>query len=1011
MKKSKIINRPRKIICFVLVICLFTGSFSVSVSAEIGYDKLPSEDGFGYTYKFLTTDTIAITDYDGYDVELNVPSKIDGYTVTSVEGIDTTKTKKIVLPDTVTTIGDSAFAAYDNFSYSVLEEITLPKNLKTIDDSAFKNCYGLKSIDIPESVTKIGSEAFYGCNNLKNITMKSDIDIGDSAFNGVPAIEYAYKEDHSGFLIWNGWVYGYNGSSKTPVIPSGVVGISDYVFRNSDITAVTISEGVKYINYSAFEQCASLKNVKLPNTLVRINGSAFKECTSLSSVTFGEGLKTIEREAFTGCEALKEIALPNGLETLEYDSFADCINLEKVTFPNTLTTADQMAFYGTKWYNSLKDGTPLYYGSVFLGFKNDSYGLSLGPSYTVKAGTKTVDINGYIGKITNFNFPDSLKSLTFSAYNVSGYDLTSLTVPESVDYVMITSQSKLKNLKLPTTAKLGYGCFEYCSALENITIPKGNARLETTLSGCSSLKKVVLADDTVELGYHALDFADNLTTVDLKNVRVIDSYAFWHCPSIQKITIPDTVTTIGYSAFSDCSSLTTVTGGKNVRILDNAAFKNCTKLTSIGSIGQNLKRLGDIVFENTKWFDNQKDGIVYLGKVAYCYKGDMPQNTTITIKDGTCAVSSGFITGHQSTTHFEQPNLVKVVLPKSCKYIGNAAFFNCTNLKSIVLGGAEIAEDDSFQANACETITFPSSMRIIGDDSFTSKVLKNVNLNDGLQAIGEGAFFSYGKIKSMKVPASVTYIGNSAIGYYPPDPDDPFTPSTTIPDFVIYGVGGTEAEKYANQNGIKFCGSKTLINSMIVIGNGYGNWLNGAYWNTYYEENYMEKISDTVYQITFKNVEQNDDCQFKLAANGLLNDTWGGVAASPGKTETAVYNSDDNITFSVDYELADVTLTVDLTDFDSVKKTGVKFRIDVVDKTPPLKVYGDVNGDGEVTIEDATIIQKEIVGFVYFDYNQNILADVDNDGEVTVFDVTLIQKYLAGGYSDTGLVGELSDIR
>ena len=378
MRKSKIVNCSRKIICFVLVICLFTGLFSVSVSAEIGDDKLPSEDCFGYTYKFLTTDTIAITDYDGYDVELNVPSKIDGYTVTSIESIDTTKTKKIVLPDTVITIGDSAFWSNN----SKVKEIVLPKNLKTIDDCAFKNCYSLTSIDIPASVTKIGSEAFYGCSNLKNITMKSDIDIGDSAFNGVPAIEYAYKEDHSGFLIWNGWVYGYNGSSKTPVIPSGVVGISDYVFRNSDITSVTIPEGVKYINYSAFEQCASLKSVKFPNSLVRINGSVFSECTSLSSVTFGEDLKTIGREAFKGCEALKEIVLPNGLETLEYESFADCINLEKVTFPNTLTTADQMAFYETKWYNNLKDGTPLYYGSVFLGFKNDSYGLSLGPSYT-----------------------------------------------------------------------------------------------------------------------------------------------------------------------------------------------------------------------------------------------------------------------------------------------------------------------------------------------------------------------------------------------------------------------------------------------------------------------------------------------------------------------------------------------------------------------------------------------------------------------------------------------------
>ena len=66
-------------------------------------------------------------------------------------------------------------------------------------------------------------------------------------------------------------------------------------------------------------------------------------------------------------------------------------------------------------------------------------------------------------------------------------------------------------------------------------------------------------------------------------------------------------------------------------------------------------------------------------------------------------------------------------------------------------------------------------MRVIDDDSFTGKNLKTVNLNDGLQYIGEGVFFSMGKIKSVTVPASVTHIGVQAIGYYPVDPDDPFS--------------------------------------------------------------------------------------------------------------------------------------------------------------------------------------------------------------------------------------------
>lgn len=954
MKKTKLKHRTRKFISFALAVCLLTGMLSLSVSAEAGDDKLPSEDCFGYTYKFLSTSTIAITDYNGYDTEVTVPSKIDGYTVTSVEGFDTTKTKKITLPETVTTIGDSAFATYDNFSYSVLEEVTLPRNLKNIGAGAFENCYFLTSIDIPESVTKIGNGAFYGCDNLKNISVKSDIDIGNKAFgdryNLIPAISKTYEDSQSDFFVWNGWVFEYNGNSQNPAIPSGTVGIYDDVFAYSDITSVTIPEGVKYINYGAFKQCTTLKNIMLPNSLVRINASAFKECTSLSALSLGEGLKTIDSEVFKGCVGLKTVALPSKLETLEYEAFAECSNLENVTFPNTLTTADEAAFYETKWYNNIKDGTALYYGSVFNGFKGHNTCLYTGSTFTVKDGTKTVDLSGDIGKITKFVFQNTLKSFTMSrVYNDSGYKLTSLALPESVDYVMITNQTDLKNLTLPTTAKLGYNCFEYCSALETLTVPKGNTRLEISLSGCSSLKKVVLADDTVELGNCALGYSDSLTTVDLKNVRIISSEAFWHCPSIQKITIPDTVTTICNMAFADCSNLTTVTGGKNVKILENAAFKNCTKLTSIGNIGQNLKNLGCIVFENTKWFENQKDGIVYLGKIAYCYKGNMPKNTTLTFKNGTYAVSSEFISEHNSATHFEQPNLVKVVLPKSCKFIGSDAFLNCTNLKSIDLGGAEIAENEAFVSNACETITLPSTMRIIGEDSFTSKVLKTVNLNDGLQAIGEGAFFSYGKIKNMTVPSSVTHIGEQAIGYYPPDPDNPFVLSEVIPNFVIYGTSGTEAQTYADRNGIQF---NSIASGTTVKGTAK-SYLSADDTVTIQ----LEKSGVAVYETTVKG--NSTDYSISGVANGTY-------------TMRVSKKSHADREYTVKVSSADVTQNVEI------------FPI------------GDVNSDGDISVVDATLVQKYIVGLEKLTDLQKKSAEVNGDGEISVVDATLIQKYIVG---------------
>ncbi|MDD6433684.1 MAG: dockerin type I domain-containing protein, partial [Ruminococcus bromii] len=70
------------------------------------------------------------------------------------------------------------------------------------------------------------------------------------------------------------------------------------------------------------------------------------------------------------------------------------------------------------------------------------------------------------------------------------------------------------------------------------------------------------------------------------------------------------------------------------------------------------------------------------------------------------------------------------------------------------------------------------------------------------------------------------------------------------------------------------------------------------------------------------------------------------------------------------------------------------------------KIFGDVNGDGKNTIEDATLIQKAIADITTLDNNQRVFADVNGDGIVSVFDVTLIQKYIVGGYSNTGNVGK-----
>lgn len=974
MKKTKLKHRTRKFISFALAVCLLTGMLSVTASAltqnEDGYaglyNKVPSSNGSGYTYRFLSENTIAITDYNGYDTEVTIPSKIDGYTVTGVEYMDTSNVRKIVMPDTVTYIGESAFA--DSSDGVPLEEVVLSKNLKTIGPWAFSGCFELKSIDIPESVTEIENGAFSGCYSLENFNVSKNTDFGENVFgenfwSSMNALSddyntWLYDDNASDFFVWNGCLFAYRGSSKTPIIPSGVCGIGDKVFENSDITGVTIPEGVRYINNGAFKECTSLKSVKFPNSLKRIGSVAFSGCTSLSSVTFGSGLKSIEYYGFSDCESLKKVVLPEGLEKLD-GAFYECYNLENITFPSSLSEIDpeRSAIYDTKWYENIADSAPIYCGGIFLGFKvgyNTPYkNIKINSTYTVRAGTKTVYMNEcYVDKLTTLNLPDGLKSLTIKSprNNVNGnYKITKLTVPESVDYVDIEGMSDLKTLKLPTTAKLGAGCFNYCTEIENLTIPKGNIRLEASLSHCVKLKSITLPSDTMEVD--GTIGSKNLTSVNLSNVRILRD-GFNSCTGLTKVNLPDSLLSIE-GAFSGCTNLTTVTGGKNVRYLDSG-FSACPKLKSFGSIGENLSVLEHNSFKGTAWYNSQKDGVVYFKNFAYCYKGTMPKNTQLTFKEGTKAIVGGFIFGDLELTphevaNFEPPVLTKVVIPKSCQYIGYYAFYGCESLKNITLNGGELVERDAFQNNGCETIMLPSTMRVVDDESFTGKNLKTVNLNDGLQYIGEGAFFSMGKIKNMTVPASVTYIGVQAIGYYPPDPDNPFVLSEVIPNFVIYGTSGTEAQTYADSNGIQF---NSIASGTTVKGTAK-SYLSADDTVTIQ----LVKSGVVAYETTVK----GNSADYSIS--GVANGTY---------TMRVSKKSHADREYTVKVWSADVTQNVEI------------FPI------------GDVNSDGDISVVDATLIQKYIVGLEKLTDLQKKSAEVNGDGEISVVDATLIQKYIVG---------------
>ncbi len=135
-----------------------------------------------------------------------------------------------------------------------------------------------------------------------------------------------------------------------------------------------------------------------------------------------------------------------------------------------------------------------------------------------------------------------------------------------------------------------------------------------------------------------------------------------------------TVTSIGENAFKGCSDLTSVNILNSVITIGRSAFQGCSNLTSI-TIPNSVTAIQGAAFDGTAWYNNQPDGLIYAGKVAYKYKGTMPANTSIALLDGTLGIADD--TFKNCTT------LIGITIPNSVVIIGVTAFYGCSGLTSM----------------------------------------------------------------------------------------------------------------------------------------------------------------------------------------------------------------------------------------------------------------------------------------------------------------------------------------
>ena len=490
----------------------------------------------------------------------------------------------------------------------------------------------------------------------------------------------------------------------------------------SQLTAVTIPEGVATIGSYAFERCSSLTAVTIPASAINIGGWVFDYCSALTAIHVAEGntayssedgvlfnkdkttlvcypigktettytvpatVTTIETSAFEDCTALTQVTLPEGLTYISNMSFEGCAALAQINLPNSLTSIANRAFYGCT-------------------------------------------------SLTEVTLPDGLTKIEFYTF----YDCSALekvTLPEGITYIgsgAFKNCSALTELTVwaITPPTLGSDAFTGVSSSLVVKVPaEGLPAYQTadiwkdfSLQGNGQAPFVVdnlkyrvtsQTENTVEvMGYQtaptdALTIPANVTYNEVTyTVTGIKEQVFANCSALTSVSLPASLESIGDAAFRNCSALTTVTLPDGVTTIGDEAFFNCTSLTGI-------------TIPNT---------VTSIGIAAFRYSG----LTTASIGNGVTTIGSSAFSNCTSLTG--------ITLPDGLTTIGSNAFFNCTSLTGI---------------------TIPNTVTSIGIAAFKYSGLTTASIGNGVTTIGEEAFQDCSSLATVSIGSGLTTIENNA---------------------------------------------------------------------------------------------------------------------------------------------------------------------------------------------------------------------------------------------------------
>lgn len=337
----------------------------------------------------------------------------------------------------------------------------------------------------------------------------------------------------------------------------------------------------------------------------------------------------------------------------------------------------------------MKDGTLEFFGEGYM--KDFSY-------YSVP----WKDYVDQIKEVVIYGPQDELKSCIFSIgrYAFSGCkNLKKISIPVSVEIIGFAafSGSGIESIHLPANLKtISTAAFSGCTNLKSVEFPEALTKIESRAFEKSGLVRMELPDTVTTMGSDVFSECPNLEFVKLprnleviemsmfkkcaklqsvvfpENVKVIGRWAFMWCDELQNFTLPESVETIGLQAFIDCESLTEVTIPANVTIIEQNSFSGCGKLRAI------YVAEGNPAYQSVDGVLMTKDGTMV--------------HTCPGAKEGTFVIPNG-VTTIASLAFFDCQNLKRLVIPATLTTINERGFDFCDNLLSFYFSGAAPEEE------------------------------------------------------------------------------------------------------------------------------------------------------------------------------------------------------------------------------------------------------------------------------------------------------------------------------